>query len=64
MVVLELKEDEAQELLRLLEEHRYFGWIGLRDELEAEASWITSPQLVALYTRLKRLLAERKEAVA
>ena len=55
MVVLELKEDEVQELLRLLEEHRYFGWIGLRGELEAEASWITSPQLVALHVRLKQI---------
>ena len=56
-VVLELSRREALELLRLLDDHIYFGWVGLEGEFEVGATGEVSESLRNLYRRLKQEVA-------
>jgi len=54
-VVLELEEAEARALLRLLEEHQYYGWVEASGEFGLEASGEVSPALTRVYRRIRAL---------
>jgi len=54
-VALLLTPKEARRLLRLLDDHLYFGWVGLQGE-KVVATWEVDPILEELYRRLRRLL--------
>lgn len=60
-VTLELDEKEVRALLRLLEDHLYYGWV----EAEGECGWEgarlvpsgeASPALQGLYRRVRELV--------
>ena len=56
-VQLELSRREVLELLKLLDDHTYYGWIELEGEFGVAATGEVSEVLRNLYRRLKQEVA-------
>jgi len=59
--LLSLTPEEARALLRLLDDHLCFGWIGLEGEFDVAASGEVSPTLERLYYRVRSFFPRREK---